>query len=154
MLSPSLTQANEQALTLATNNTVMILDALSLLDGEFNDGQMCSLVIDFLIGHCLTPEAGIQRRASSQEGVGLVRTTLIHRLDSMSESLAIATAELFSKLLDFHDPRILHILAVRNLVDGHYLLNTSLLDVRISTCYFLAYMLAYILLLSPTFLYY
>jgi hypothetical protein len=122
VLAPSLLVTNEQSLSLSTNNTSMILEALTILDSTFGGGQMLSSLVDFLIGDSLEAEVdNVNHSESRFEGIGMLKTALIHRIDSMSDTLSISTAELFSRLLDFNDPRVLHILVIRNLIDGNYL---------------------------------
>lgn len=160
LLYTSLMETSEAAAAAATNQARAMIEHLVAWTRQSQDQQcspILSLISDSILGcGCLaqlsstaavsgTPKASnpMARTATTKTGIDMqaqrqvLRNTIIHRIDSVSEVLTVASLQLFGSLLDTDDVRIInsllpvcyHTLSSTAKAEPHMASSTSAQDV-------------------------
>ena len=108
VVRPHLCDPAEQVMHAAT---VYVTAVLERMDAP----PLVDAVVAFLLGDNMEPETR-GGAVTSGSGEGDLRTTLIRRMDSISEEVAVATTKLFEALLGLYSAPALYNLVLRNLV--------------------------------------
>mmetsp|Transcript_14499 Transcript_14499/g.25990 ORF Transcript_14499/g.25990 Transcript_14499/m.25990 type:complete len:863 (-) Transcript_14499:111-2699(-) len=118
---PALLETSESFCRSAMMCVCTMIETLTDSGMEVLQNPLVWAFVSMLIDPSLeADERDIESCSASDSKIGqddLLRMSLLCKIDSMSPQLSIAALKIFSALLDLNDPRVLHSLVLRQLMD-------------------------------------